>query len=127
MWTIDDNDSSFLSEVALTPSRIIVDERRMNDYYQINLMLPPNIFQGGLDYLVKLTFYPLEGNQSVGDVTFADSTIYSSIEVVPNRLPLPGVFTVSPSMGYSLQDDFYFLSKLWSSSHMPLLLSLIHI
>ena len=123
-WSISGVDSSVLSEAALTPSGFAFEEPwlSLQSSLAVHLVLPPNLLGAGFSYTIQLTFIPLHEGQSVDDV-LDTSAVFSSIEIVPNSLPLPGVFTVTPGEGWSLLDSFSFSAHLWSSDQMPLLYS----
>ena len=123
VWSIEEIDSTVLSATALTSTGFVFDAPwlSLHSSQVVNLVLPPYSLQAGMSYTVQLTFTPLYESQGV-DVLGSNS-VYSSIHVVPNSLPLPGVFTVSPGEGLSLVDHFSFHAFLWSSDHLPLLYS----
>ena len=124
-WTVSEIAEAVVSDVALTATDVVFEgESLTGDVLRtISLMLPPQLLEAGFSYTVQLSFFPLLDGQDVDDVASSTSDVYTSIDVVPNSPPLPGVFTVTPGEGLSLLDDFTFQAKLWSSDHLPLLYS----
>ena len=122
-WSVSDISSTVLREIALTPTTLPLESVTSHSR-SVHLKLPPHILQAGLSYRIQLSFVSSANNQGVSDgLTSGGSAVFSSITVVPNRLPLPGLFTVTPNEGSSLQDIFIFQARLWSSDQLPLVYS----
>ena len=117
-WSVSGIDGSNLHDAALTPVDVNfgAGTSSLPSIQTVHLILPPHILEPGLQYTVQLTFVP--DYDTDNDVIF-----FSSIVVIPNSLPLPGIFTVAPVEGISLFDTFSFKVKLWTSDELPLLYS----
>ena len=116
-WSVSGMDASNLHDAALTPVDVKFEAGKLLPYIRtIHLILPPFSLEPGLQYTIQLAFVPDYASNS-------DVKLFSSIVVVPNSLPLPGIFTVAPVEGLSLLDIFSFKAKLWTSDELPLLYS----
>ena len=112
-WSIEGVEGSILSDVALTYTRVEYKSAPFSQ--EVYLMLRPFVLRPGISYTVQLNFFPQD--------PLIMETTYSAIVVVPNSVPLPGIFSVFPLAGLSLLDNFTFHARLWSSDQLPLLYS----
>ena len=117
-WSVSGIDDSSLREAALTPVdvRIGVGALSLPSIHTVHLILPSYTLEPGLHYTIQIAFVP-------DDAFNNDIQFFSSMIVVPNSLPLPGIFEVTPVEGFSLLDIFSFKAKLWTSDELPLLYS----
>jgi hypothetical protein len=107
-WTSDDR-SITLSAIALTPTSTTVPAGMLSSssygFTAVNLVLMPSVLIGGSQYTLSLNF-KAEGGERVGAT--------SSITVSTNGFPVPGVFSVEPTIGTALVTQFSFTAFAWS-------------
>ena len=120
-WKIGGINASELQQAALTPvsfdfeGALSMDSGRL-----LQLVLLPRTLKAGFRYTVSLVFVPVVTGVGGNDIFLKEESLYFSMEVVPNTLPMPGNFSVTPAQGLSMADTFTFQAELWRSDHLPL-------
>jgi hypothetical protein len=115
-WSIDDNNID-LSTISLTKldAFIPVDISNSNPFSSTRMYL--TLMENSLPLGISLTF-TLKGQIQVDSVITHTST---SIVVLINAPPTPGLFQVTPLRGgYALSDSFTFLATQWVDPELPL-------
>jgi len=115
-WSIDDNNID-LSTISLTKldASIPVDISNSNPFSSTRMYL--TLMENSLPLGISLTF-TLKGQVQVDSVITHTST---SIVVLINAPPTPGLFQVTPLRGgYALSDSFTFLATQWVDPELPL-------
>ena len=109
-WSILES-SLDLDVVASTPlTQIITVFRPTAMSTDVMLVIPPDSLFAGNTYTFMLEFYSDDGF----DYRAAKTT------VTMNDIPKPGRFTISPSIGVELIDEFSFSTSYWTDEHFPL-------
>lgn len=106
-WTVSDLTMD-LSAMALTPTTIQSMSTSNTSATASILLLPANSLPQRSTLSFTLT------------CTVAGLTSSSSIQIVTNGPPLPGSFSVTPTSGTELQDDFTFVATAWTSRDLPI-------
>ena len=120
-WKIGGINTSELQQAALTPvsfdyeGALLIDSGRL-----VQLVLFPRTLKAGFRYTVSLVFVPVVTGVGGNNIFLKEESLYFSMEVVPNTLPMPGNFFVTPAQGLSMADTFTFQAELWRSDHLPL-------
>ena len=116
-WSIDDNNID-LSAISLTPldASIPVDISNSNPFSSTKMYL--TLMENSLPVGISLTF-TLTGQIQINSVTTTQTS--TSIVVLINAPPTPGLFQVSPLRGgYALSTSFTFLATQWVDTELPL-------
>ena len=116
-WSLDESDADVsLSAVSLSPLSVPVTARTESDplfstmrSLTLYLSIRSNKLTVGSSYSFFLAC-------SVGS-----ATTKTNVQVTVNSPPTPGVFTVSPSEGFELQDTYTFLASRFQDTDLPLM------
>jgi hypothetical protein len=111
VWTVSD-DSLNLFNVSLTSPFIQTSGgSTAGSLMQANLVIPPNSLPARSTLVFSLSCY-------VGSSVSAASQ--NSITITTLSSPVPGGFSVSPSIGVEIQTSFVLLATNWDDQYVPL-------
>jgi hypothetical protein len=128
-WELDESGADVsLAAIALSPltATVVGKQSQVPDSQQIYSMrsmtlylsLKANSLMIGSTYSFRLTCSLTDTTEMSSAVV--STSISSNIQVTVNSPPTPGIFTVSPTEGYELQDTFSFVVSRFQDSDLPL-------
>lgn len=111
VWSVNDTSVS-LAEFLQTPistTLTLPTSNTVDTSFAYNLAMKPNALPVNTYLTFTLTTTLVNGD-----------SVASSLVVITNSAPTPGIFSVDPILGVALTDPFVFAASLWQDDDLPL-------
>ena len=109
LWSVNDT-SVDLATVLLTPVQQFWQPSGYgSQYIPVSMVLRANALSANAFYSFSLTY------SEIGGISMT-----ASVVVRTNGIPVPGFFSILPSRGIAMADEFRFTCSFWSDANLPL-------